>query len=79
MSAGMPAGATSTNQPSMVTPGTVSFMVGRSGRIGKRLVELTREVRSLPACTMALVTASDEISTGTVPLAASCTICAAER
>jgi len=33
-SAGTPTGATSTNQPSMVTPGTVSLMVGRSGSGG---------------------------------------------
>ena len=35
--------------------------------------------RIFPACTMAFDAAIDEISTGTVPLATSCTICAAER
>ena len=53
MSAGMPFGPTSTNQPSMVTPGTVSLMVGISGNAGKRCEELMASQRSLPACTMA--------------------------
>ena len=63
----------------MVTPGTVSSIVGRSGSGGNRLVELSAMRRILPACTMPLEAAIDEISTGMVPLATSCTICAAER
>ena len=40
ISAGVPAGATTTSQPSSSKPGSVSAMVGRSSRPGKRLAEL---------------------------------------
>ena len=55
----------------MVTPGTVSLMVGRSGSGGKRLEEDSAMRRIFPACTMALEAAIDEISTGMMPLATS--------
>ena len=63
----------------MVTPGTVSLSVGRSGSGGNRLVELSARRRTFPACTMPLEAAIDEISTGMVSPATSCIICAAER
>ena len=42
MGSGVPAGAISTIHPLDTTPGTVSSMAGRSGRLGNRLGEATR-------------------------------------
>src|SRR5580704_6460075 len=51
MSVGVPAGATMAKKPFITTPGTVSRSVGRSGKPGKRVSEVTASRRTLPAWT----------------------------
>ncbi len=63
MSAGVPVGATTPNQPFMTTPGTVSLRDGRSGRPGKRCSEVMASRRTLPACTTAFAAAIELIIT----------------
>ena len=79
MSAGVPVGATTANQPFMTTPGTVSLTDGRSGNPGKRVADVTAMRRTLPACTTALAAAMELIITWVTPLAISWVICAADR
>jgi hypothetical protein len=79
MSAGVPAGATTTSQPSSSKPGSVSAMVGNSSRPGKRFAELSAIRLTLPARAKPSTAAKELIITWVVPTEVSCIICAVVR
>jgi hypothetical protein len=74
MSGGVPAGATTSSQPSTSKPGSVSPIVGRSSTPGKRCAELIAIRRTLPSRAKPTTAANELIIACVVPAAVSCSI-----